>query len=92
MATKKILIQVILDDKASASNKKLGNSLGKTTGEFKKMTAEQEKQYVSQQKNVATSGICQAFFIFLGLRGNLWVFIRSKGALPLAAGLTPPSP
>ncbi len=52
MATKKILIQVILDDKASASNKKLGNSLGKTTGEFKKMTAEQEKQYVSQQKNV----------------------------------------
>ena len=52
MATKKILIQVILDDKASASNKRLGNSLGKTTGEFKKMTAEQEKQYVSQQKNV----------------------------------------
>ena len=52
MATKKILIQVILDDKASASNKKLGNSLGKTTTEFKKMTAEQEKQYITQQKNV----------------------------------------
>jgi hypothetical protein len=45
MATKKILIQVILDDKASASNKKIGNALGKTTTEFKKMTVEQEKHY-----------------------------------------------
>ena len=52
MATKKILIQVILDDKASASNKKIGNALGKTTGEFKKMTAEQEKQYIAQQKGI----------------------------------------
>ena len=52
MATKKILIQVILDDKASASNKKLGNALGKTTGEFKKMTVEQEKQYIAQQKSI----------------------------------------
>ena len=30
--------------------------------------------------------------IFRGLLKNLWVFIRSKGALPLVAGLTPPSP
>jgi hypothetical protein len=55
MASKKILIQVILDDKASASNKKLGSSLGKTTGEFKKMTAEQEKQYITQQKNIISN-------------------------------------
>ncbi len=55
MATKKILIQVILDDKASASNKKIGNALGKTTGEFKKMTAEQEKQYIAQQKAIISN-------------------------------------
>jgi hypothetical protein len=55
MASKKILIQVILDDKASVSNKKLGSSLGKTTGEFKKMTAEQEKQYIAQQKNIISN-------------------------------------
>ncbi len=52
MATKKILIQVILDDKASASNKKLGNALGKTTGKFKEMTAAQEKQYIAEQKSI----------------------------------------
>lgn len=52
MATKKILIQVILDDKASASNQKLGNALGKTTGKFKEMTAAQEKQYISEQKSI----------------------------------------
>ena len=55
MATKKILIQVILDDKASASNKKIDNALGKTTGEFKKMTAEQEKQYIAQQKAIISN-------------------------------------
>ena len=55
MATKKILIQVILDDKASASNKKIGNALGKTTGEFKKMTVEQEKQYIAQQKAIISN-------------------------------------
>ena len=55
MATKKILIQVILDDKASASNKKISNALGKTTGEFKKMTAEQEKQYIAQQKAIISN-------------------------------------
>lgn len=55
MASKKILIQVILDDKASASNKKIGSALGKTTGEFKKMTAEQEKQYIAQQKNIISN-------------------------------------
>ena len=52
MATKKILIQVILDDKASAQNKKIGDGLGKTTTEFKKMNAEQEKNYIAQQKNI----------------------------------------
>jgi len=55
MASKKILIQVILDDKASVSNKKIKDSLGKTTGEFKKMTAEQEKQYITQQKNIISN-------------------------------------
>jgi hypothetical protein len=55
MATKKILIQVILDDKASASNKKIGNALGKTTTEFKKMTVEQEKQYIAQQKAIISN-------------------------------------
>ena len=52
MATKKILIQVILDDKASVQNKKIGDGLGKTTTEFKKMNAEQEKNYIAQQKNI----------------------------------------
>ncbi len=55
MATKKILIQVILDDKASASNKKIGNALGKTTTEFKRMTVEQEKQYIAQQKAIISN-------------------------------------
>ena len=55
MASKKILIQVILEDKASVSNKKIKDSLGKTTGEFKKMTAEQEKQYITQQKNIISN-------------------------------------
>jgi len=52
MATKKILIQVILDDKASNSNKKIKDGLGKVTKEFKKMTVEQEKQYIAQQKSI----------------------------------------
>ncbi len=55
MATKKILVQVILDDKASASNKKISSALGKTTGEFKRMTVEQEKQYIAQQKAIISN-------------------------------------
>lgn len=50
MATKKILIQVILDDKASREQKKVQSALNQTTSAIKKMTAEEEKQFIAQEK------------------------------------------
>ena len=50
MATKKILIQVILDDKASREQKKVQSALNQTTTAIKKMTAEEEKQFIAQEK------------------------------------------
>jgi len=50
MATKKILIQVILDDKASKEQKKVQGALSQTTNAIKKMTAEEEKQFIAQEK------------------------------------------
>jgi hypothetical protein len=50
MATKKILIQVILDDKASRQQKKVEGAIKQTTSAIKKMTAEEEKQFIAQEK------------------------------------------
>ena len=50
MATKKILIQVILDDKASRQQKKVEGAIKQTTTAIKKMTAEEEKQFIAQEK------------------------------------------
>lgn len=50
MATKKILIQVILDDKASREQSKVQSALKQTTTAIKKMTAEEEKQFIAQEK------------------------------------------